>query len=352
MVKISVIIPVYNVEDYLKDCLDSIISQSFDDIEIICVDDGSEDLSLDILKSYQKQDSRIKIITQENKGPGAARNRGLDISNGEYIYFMDSDDYLEDGALAEMIQISEDKNLDLLMFKLINFNNETGEKDYNYSNMPFLDNIEKETFTYNDFKDNIFKVDVTVYTKLFKRELISDKRFDEHLIHQDNLFYMDYIFDAERIYFLNKCLYHRRIRPNSIITSSGKKQCDVITVFNKLGQKLKDRKLYDDVKEDFFIYTINGLYYRYSLSKVYKKEFYAKIREDIISKQEEYMNEIDFDKIDAYSKTLFDNFLRFEDYNEFDKAMKDYRRKKKVKKTEKEKNNLFTKIKKWSPFNG
>ena len=98
MVKISVIIPVYNEEDYLNECLDSIVNQSLEDIEIICVDDGSTDNSLNILKSYES-DNRIKIIPKENSGLGASRNVALDIAQGEYIAFMDSDDYMNLNAL-------------------------------------------------------------------------------------------------------------------------------------------------------------------------------------------------------------------------------------------------------------
>ena len=99
MVKVSVIIPVYNVEKYLGECLESIIDQSLEDIEIVCVNDGSTDNSLSILESYAELDNRIKIISQENHGLAAARNTGLKNINGDYVYFIDSDDFLELSAL-------------------------------------------------------------------------------------------------------------------------------------------------------------------------------------------------------------------------------------------------------------
>ena len=102
MVKISVVIPVYNVEKYLEQCLDSVIAQSFEDIEVICVNDGSTDSSLEILKRYANNDSRIKIISQKNKGAGAARNVGIENAAGEYVYFMDSDDYLNADAFERL----------------------------------------------------------------------------------------------------------------------------------------------------------------------------------------------------------------------------------------------------------
>ena len=96
-VKVSVIIPVYNVEKYLRECIDSILNQTLRDLELICVDDGSTDGSLEILHEYEKADSRVKVLTQHNMGAGAARNKGLAIATGEYLSFLDSDDFFASG---------------------------------------------------------------------------------------------------------------------------------------------------------------------------------------------------------------------------------------------------------------
>ena len=113
MVKVSVVIPVYNVEGYLEECLDSVINQTLEDIEIICINDGSTDNSLEILEEYAKKDNRIKILNQENQGISATRNNGLKICKGKYICFLDSDDYLELNALMETYDISEKYSLDI-----------------------------------------------------------------------------------------------------------------------------------------------------------------------------------------------------------------------------------------------
>lgn len=110
MVEISVVVPVYNVETYLEECLNSIINQTFSDIEIICINDGSTDSSLDILNDYSKKDDRIKIINQENKGLGATRNKGIDLAKGKYIFFIDSDDYIELNTFFELHNVCEKKN--------------------------------------------------------------------------------------------------------------------------------------------------------------------------------------------------------------------------------------------------
>ena len=103
MPKLSIIIPVYNVEKYLPKCLESILGQSFKDFEIICVNDGSTDNSLQVLQTYKKQDGRIVIVDKKNEGSGIARNLGLSTARGNYVYFVDSDDWLENYALEKMI---------------------------------------------------------------------------------------------------------------------------------------------------------------------------------------------------------------------------------------------------------
>lgn len=102
--KVSVIIPVYNAEKYLRECLDSVVNQTLEEIEVICVDDGSTDGSLDILYEYEEKDSRVKVLKQKNQHAGVARNAGIDIAQGEYVHFLDSDDYLTLNAYEVLFQ--------------------------------------------------------------------------------------------------------------------------------------------------------------------------------------------------------------------------------------------------------
>lgn len=116
MPQISVILPVYNAERYLDVCLKSIVSQSFSDWECICVNDGSTDISDDILKQYKEKDNRFSILYQDNSGPSVARNSGLAIAKGEYILFMDADDFVESDGWANLVEMMEREHLDLLGF--------------------------------------------------------------------------------------------------------------------------------------------------------------------------------------------------------------------------------------------
>ena len=127
MTKLSVIIPVYNVEEYLNECLDSITNQTLEGIEIICIDDGSTDNSPNLLKEYQKKDQRIKIITKENGGQATARNLGIKEAHGEYIAFIDSDDFIEPEMLEKLYTKAKNNNLDIAMCKIATYNNQTKE---------------------------------------------------------------------------------------------------------------------------------------------------------------------------------------------------------------------------------
>ena len=121
MVKISVIVPVYNCEDYLEESIRSILNQSFNDIEIICVDDGSTDDSLNILKELSKQDTRLKVYTQENQGASVARNNALEKASGDYIYFFDADDYAVEDCLEKVYSNAVNNDSDMVIFYFDNY---------------------------------------------------------------------------------------------------------------------------------------------------------------------------------------------------------------------------------------
>ena len=126
MVEVSVVVPIYNVEKYLEDCLDSIVNQTFTDLEIICINDGSTDNSLNILNNYSKQDKRIKIITQKNQGHAVATNKGIDMATGECLYLMDSDDIIALTALEETYNYMKEKQADFVIFQTMNYEQDTG----------------------------------------------------------------------------------------------------------------------------------------------------------------------------------------------------------------------------------
>ena len=152
MTKISVIMPVYNCGDFLKGSVESILNQTFSDLELICVDDGSTDNSLEILKNYESQDSRVKVFALNHVGGGDARNFALKHVCGEYLYFMDADDILDVNAFEDFYPISKSKNLDFLIFKAKKHDVETDnifETDY-YNMSHISKHVMDNVFNFKD----------------------------------------------------------------------------------------------------------------------------------------------------------------------------------------------------------
>ena len=206
---LSVIIPVYNVEPYLEQCLDSVINQTYKNLEIICIDDGSTDNSLKILEKFQKKDKRIKLIKQQNQGASVARNAGLDIATGEYIAFVDSDDYLELNAYEECMNIMlRNSNIELIEFDMRAFadhNCEISCKRAKHRNVRHSRNID------------LMRLSIYLCDKIYKRSIL-DKyhiRFIPKLIYEDVFFSYAYMLSMKNVLFLKRQLYNYRIRKDS-----------------------------------------------------------------------------------------------------------------------------------------
>jgi len=251
MVKVSIIIPVYNVEKYLARCLDSVTNQSFSDIEIICVNDGSTDNSLDILEHYSLFDSRIKIINQENKGLSAARNTGIKASIGKYILFIDSDDYISSIAVERLYNNAEHNNSDVVVFDLIwgkeNFENCTfmtiEELGTKYTDKTFcIDTLPPEYYK---------KFPVTAFSKLYNTDFlkINNIAFLEGVIYEDIPFFAEIYTKAKRITYLPEYLYYYTIdRDGSIMSRDDEKLFDIIKVHEKVKDTLKTNGYWEILK--------------------------------------------------------------------------------------------------------
>ncbi len=228
MTRVSVIIPVYNAAPWLGACLDSALGQTLRDIEVICVDDGSTDDSAAILAARSKADSRIKVLTQANRGLGAARNRGLEIARGEYVHFLDADDALADSSVLErLVGEAERERLDALFFDAetrIDGNldvpptvarAEAYVRRHDYSGLRtgralFADFIENREYTPNAYL-------VLLHRTFLER---SEIRFpDERIFHEDNIFMVRVMLAANRVSHRPWRCYVRMVHEGSIVTS-------------------------------------------------------------------------------------------------------------------------------------
>lgn len=211
---ISVIVPIYNVENYLVKCIESIINQTYSNLEIILVDDGSPDNCHIICNEYAKKDSRIKVIHKKNGGLSDARNAGLEIATGEYISFIDSDDWIYKDMYTDLIDLIKNHDADISSCSVYKFyENDKFNLDYDkefnikiYSNEDALRSLIREE-----------EIKQTVWNKIYKRNIIDDIKFEIGKIHEDEYWTYQVIGNSKRVVHIDKPMYYYLQRENSIM---------------------------------------------------------------------------------------------------------------------------------------
>lgn len=219
---VSVIVPVYNVEKYVRECIESLIHQTYKELEIILINDGSKDNSLDICKEYEKKDNRIKVIDKENQGVSVTRNLGIKKSNGKYIMFIDADDYIEKDTILNMVSAIQKNNSDIVLSKVKLLENGTFKETYSYYNedIEIKDEIKKELISslFYDNKNSKFSYVGGPFAKLISKEFIINNQIDfyTNLIYGEDLIFSLLLYiNSESIYFLNQSNYIYRQNENS-----------------------------------------------------------------------------------------------------------------------------------------
>jgi glycosyltransferase involved in cell wall biosynthesis len=215
--KISIIIPAYNAESTIKKCIDSLINQTYKNIEIIIINDGSNDKTSDVLEEYEQKDERIKVINNENHGVSFSRNMGIDLADGDYITFVDSDDYLDVNCFEKIIQ-KMPEDVDILRY---NFKIDGIQK---YSNNLF--DLKNKIIEINEqTKMNLYRHFLTfnepipnfVMLLLIKKEIAKTTKFHENLTMMEDVHYYLQLFQkAKNIYFLDEKMYNYYINPSSV----------------------------------------------------------------------------------------------------------------------------------------
>ena len=220
MNKISVIVPVYNVEKYLKRCLDSIINQTFKDIEIICINDGSTDNSGEILNSYAQKDKRIKIIEQTNSGLSAVRNKGIDIASGEYISFIDSDDWIDKNFYENLYNAACKNDADIAACGIIRLSEYRKKYLLQFEKEITLENPDKK-FEICDIPDINY-----VWNKIYKLDKIRkyNLKFLEGYVYEDVLFTPQTVFYLKKLVTVPDTYYYYWRTPNSIVAKKSNKK--------------------------------------------------------------------------------------------------------------------------------
>ena len=302
-IQISIIIPVYNVEKYLRECLNSILNQTFQDFEIICVDDGSTDKSLEILQEYKRKDDRFVILQQRHSGAGSARNNGIRLAEGKYIQFLDADDYFEPTLLEEMFDHAEKFDADLTVCSSRKVDDEGNITETGSPNFPInIDKIPMEqVFNRQDFKDEIFCLLIpVVWNKLIKKSFLEENHleFPPLKIYEDIAFMHSLVISAGRIAAFNKELINYRFnRPGSLVSTRSSHTIEAIKSCMYLGNFLKSRGFLPEYEN------------------AYRKVFINHIRAEI-----SYCNDSEYKKFLQEFKTLLPN-----DWQKYQSALrKDY----------------------------
>ena len=284
-IKVSVIIPVYNAEEHLGQCLDSVLNQTLREIEVICVDDGSSDGSLALLNSYAEKDERVKVIHQENGGAGKARNTGLAAARGKYLSFLDADDFSESTMLEKAYAKAEEQKTDIVVFNSDQYYEDSKE----YREVSWT--IRKKELPpyrpmyFRTFTDNVFKVFVGwAWDKLFLREFVEKHglKFQQIRTTNDMRFVFMAVVLAKRIEIVDEVLIHQRRNQATSLSNTREKSWHCFhDALISLREELQKAGLYEELKQDYINYTLHASLWNYGTINGSKKdELYKKLKEE------------------------------------------------------------------------
>lgn len=287
MTKVSIIIPVYNSEKYLQNCLESIKNQTEKDFEVIIINDGSTDNSKLIIADYLK-DKRFKLIDQKNQGIGYSRNKGIEESKGQYVVFIDSDDSIEKNFLEEMLKKIEKDNLDIVVCDYIEENEET--KEYNETLIPPFENT-----TIKENKELLLSINKAPWNKIYKKELIKDIRFPEDLKYEDTQFICEALKNA-KIGKINQCLNHYVIHSKSETTTMNIRVFDIIKIIDNTRYIYRNEKDLQETidKLTLQILTTYTIQQRYQSDKNIRNKFINDVFKYLEKNVPNYKNNIYF----------------------------------------------------------
>ncbi len=302
---ISVIVPIYNVEKYIRKCIDSIINQTYINLEIILVDDGSPDNCGEICDEYAKKDNRIKVIHKQNGGLSSSRNAGLDIAKGEYISFIDSDDYVAENFIEKLYDVCIKNEADIAECDFLKFENDVlNENNQEYSCECYKPiEMQNKIFT----KENVKTI--VVWNKLYKKYIYENLRFPEGKINEDEFITYKAFYNCKRnIAVINEKLYYYRFNSESIMGSKfNVKRLDAL-------EALKERKTFYKEKNEEELYEKSVAYYQNALKKYYilvrenienPKNYFTKIKKESKKNLKDYMKLKNVNTIEKIKMRLF-----------------------------------------------
>lgn len=285
MVAISIVIPVYNLENYLRESLDSIINQTFTDFEVICVNDGSKDKSLEILEEYKKKDNRFIVLSQENSGAGMARNHGLEVAQGKYVQFLDGDDYFEPDMLEKLYNCAEKFGADIAVCasRKVDENGlviESGNPNspLNKDLVPF-----DKTFSYQDFPEDIFNLSGNApWNKLYSRDMImkNELRYPDLTGPDDMCFVHMANVCAKKIAAIpDELINYRFNRPGSVQTYRANHTIDIVKACFYIKDFLVKKGIYEAIEKAYLKILTSSVRWEISLCN---DEQYENFKQELV----------------------------------------------------------------------
>ncbi|HHY1437477.1 TPA: glycosyltransferase family 2 protein [Campylobacter jejuni] len=305
-IKISIVIPIYNSEKYLKQMLTSLSNQTMIDVEIICVNDGSADNSLEIINNFVLRDKRFKVFSQLNKGVSSARNLGLKMAQGKYIWFVDSDDWVLCNSLEKLYEIAEYNKTDMVFFSTESFNELENKLEDNawYGNFGYNvpNSLYDKTLCFEDYKSFAFKLSGSIWNKFILRDYIVKNGIyfnENNYFMEDRLFYFDLLLKKPNIYFSLKKFYFYRVNRFDNITGKINKiniiKLNLFSCYNIMLEQ--SQKSDDDVARVEILNNLllNLKWYFEQCNNKYKFLYYKKASNLLKSIQKQYNYEYLYD---------------------------------------------------------
>lgn len=299
---ISVIVPVYNVESYVAECIESIQNQTYMNLEIILVNDGSTDASGDICDKYAAYDERIQVIHKENAGVSVARNMGIESANGDYIGFVDSDDYIAPTMYEDMLKLMVEHDLDIIECTAFRNNGDTNIEGCNDGSLEIFNRDEA-------LKMAMYDCFVAVWSQLYKRRVISDVRFPVGRKFEDSAVSYLFIANTKRVGHINRCLYYYRLNPNSTTQTSfdAKSRWDFVLGYEERLQYAIDHQLpYVDDCNSLLMKAVLSCLTAYYAKPTGNQVYYDKCKKMI----ETYRNDASYKLLNSKYKLFLWSFGR------------------------------------------
>ena len=299
--KISILIPCYNVEKYLSQCLDSVVNQTLKDIEIIVINDGSTDSTLKIINQYAKKDKRIKVIDKENEGYGKSMNRGLDAATGEYIGIVESDDWVEKDAFETLYVAAKQNDADIAKADFVFFDNDTGVETESWPNGLSSDLFNKVICPVTDAPQIIWSGHPSIWTCIYRTKMMRD--YQIYFSNMPGASFQDMGFKpktylaAKSFIYINKTILHYRKHSNNSDKNNGKifALCDIHDDTDNWARKnlanyKKYKKILNQSRLSDYIWNLRRLSgeAKEVFRQRFAKEFYDKVRAKEI--EYDYMN--------------------------------------------------------------